>query len=162
MRLETILPLLLLTGIACSTQKISESVTDEKAIREILVQFELAFEKRDASLYAANFTKDAEWENAFGNREKGRENIKKRISGVYQMFQQANQKIKEIRIRFITSDVAVADVDREITGQVNEGNDKTLPKRNVRTTHVFKRTNNSTWKVIVFRVADLRNSQEVK
>ena len=158
-----LLPLSLLVIIAtsCHTQKITNSVNDEQAIREVLANFEKAFEKRNAKIYAANFTEDAEWENAFGNREKGRDNIEKRIGGVYQMFQQANQKIKETRIHFITSDVAVADVDREILGQVSEGGDRKLPPRNVRTTHVLKKENGK-WLVIVFRVADLRNPQEIK
>ena len=161
--LKSFLPLLMLAIIvtACRTQKITNSVDDEKAIREVLGQFELAFEKRDANIYAMNFSEDADWENAFGNREKGRENIKNRISGVYKMFQQANQIIKEIRIRFISSDVAVADVDREIAGQVNEGGDKKLPSRKVRTTHILRKENGK-WKVLVFRVADLRNPQEVR
>lgn len=161
--LKSFLPFLMLAIIAtaCRTQKITNSVDDEKAIREVLGQFELAFEKRDATIYAMNFREDADWENAFGNREKGRENIKNRISGVYKMFQQANQIIKEIRIRFITPNVAVADVDREIVGQVNEGGDKKLPLRKVRTTQVLRKEKGE-WKVVVFRVADLRNPEEVR
>ena len=158
-----VLPLLILAILAnaCSTQKITKPGNDEKAIREVLGQFELAFEKRDATIYAMNFSEDADWENAFGSREKGSENIKNRISGVYKMFQQANQIIKEIRIRFISSDVAVADVDREIAGQVSEGGDKKLPSRKVRTTHILRKEKGK-WKVVVFRVADLRNPQEVQ
>ncbi|HLG41327.1 MAG TPA: SgcJ/EcaC family oxidoreductase [Chitinophagaceae bacterium] len=158
-----LLPLLLpvIIATACRTQKITGSVNDEQAIREVLAKFEKAFEDRDAKIYAANFTRDAEWENAFGSREKGRENIENRLAGVYQMFQQANQKIKEIRIRFITPDVAVADVDREIVGQVNVSGEKVLPQRNVRTTHIFKKENGK-WLVMVFRIADLRNPQEVR
>ena len=162
--LKSFLPLLMLAIIvtACSTQKkITNPVNDEKAIRDVLGQFELAFEKRDANIYAMNFSEDADWENAFGSREKGSENIKNRISGVYKMFQQANQIIKEIRIRFISSDVAVADVDREIAGQVSEGGDKKLPSRKVRTTHILRKEKGK-WKVVVFRVADLRNPQEVQ
>ena len=52
--LKSFLPLLMLAIIvtACRTQKITNSVDDEKAIREVLGQFELAFEKRDANIYA--------------------------------------------------------------------------------------------------------------
>jgi len=134
---------------------------EEKAIRQVLAQFEQAFEKRDARIYAMNFAEDANWENAFGSREKGRANIEKRLRGVYQMFQGGNQTIKEIRIRFITHSVAVADIDREIAGQVSAERDRKLPPRRVRTTHVFKKEKGN-WQVVVFRVADLRNPQEVQ
>ena len=142
--------------------KVSASrAKEEEAIRQVLAQFEQAFEKRDARIYAMSFVEDADWENAFGSREKGRANIEKRLTGVYKMFQQARQQIVELRIRFITSDVAVADVDREIVGSVSAGGDKNLPARKVRTTHVFKRKK-GIWRVMVFRVADLRNPQEVQ
>ena len=55
----------------------------------------------------------------------------------------------------------MADVDRKIVGQVNVSGEKVLPQRNVRTTHVLKKENGK-WLVIVFRVADLRNPQEVR
>jgi uncharacterized protein (TIGR02246 family) len=161
MKPSNLLPLLVVTCLACSTQKTANSYNDEKAIREVLQEFQLAFERRDAKIYAANFSENADWENAFGSREKGRKKIEDRIRGVYEMFQQANQEIKEIRITFITSDVAVADVDREIVGQINQSGDKTLPPRTVRTTHVLKKAKGK-WLVEVFRVADLRNPQEVR
>lgn len=97
-----------------SAQTPTGTPEDEAAIRKILAQFEEAFEKRDPKLYASVFAEDADWENAFGGREHGRANIEERLTGVYQMFQQAQQTIKEIRICFVTPDVAVADVDREI------------------------------------------------
>ncbi|MGI8785128.1 MAG: YybH family protein [Acidobacteriota bacterium] len=163
MRPRKFLPLMmfLITTIPCSAQTVSGSAKDEAAIREVLTQFEQAFEKRDARIYAMNFAEDADWENAFGSREKGRVNIEKRLTGVYQMFQQANQTIKEIRIRFVTPGVAVADVDREIAGQVSAAGDRNLPPRRVRTTHVFRKEKGK-WQVVVFRVTDLRNPQEVQ
>ncbi len=142
--------------------KVSASrAKEEEAIRQVLAQFEQAFEKRDARIYAMSFVEDADWENAFGSREKGRANIEKRLAGVYKMFQQARQQIVELRICFITSDVAVADVDREIFGQVSAEGAKKLPPRRIRTTHVFKRRK-GIWRVMVFRVADLRDPQDVQ
>jgi uncharacterized protein (TIGR02246 family) len=142
--------------------KVSASrAKEEEAIRQVLAQFEQAFDKRDAKIYAKSFVEDADWENAFGSREKGRANIEKRLTGVYQMFQQAKQQIVELRIRFITSDVAVADVDREIVGSVSAGGDKNLPPRKVRTTHIFRKKK-GIWLVVVFRVSDLRNPQELQ
>lgn len=142
-------------------QGLSSSAKEEEAIRQVLAQFEEAFEKRDAAIYAKSFVEDADWENAFGSREKGHTNIEKRLTGVYTMFQQAKQQIVELRIRFITPNFAVADVDREIVRSVRAGGDKNLPPRKVRTTHVFKKEKGN-WQVVVFRVADLRNPQAVQ
>ena len=41
-----------------------DTVDDRTAILAILDVFEQAFEKRDAKLYASNFSEDAHWENA--------------------------------------------------------------------------------------------------
>ncbi|MCA1602299.1 MAG: SgcJ/EcaC family oxidoreductase [Acidobacteria bacterium] len=163
MRFRTFLPLvmLLIAAIPCGAQTARGSAKDEAAIRQVLAQFEQAFEKRDAKIYAANFAEDADWENAFGSREKGRANIEQRLAGVYKMFQQANQTIKETRISFVTPNVAVADVDREIVGQVSDAGDRKLPPRRVRTTHVFRKDKRK-WQVVIFRVTDLRNHQEVR
>jgi len=164
MRTERLLAaatLLLVFTCPCIAQPELSSAEDEATIRKILARFEEAFEKRDAKIYASNFAEDGDWENAFGGREHGRANIERRLAGVYQMFQQAKQEVKEIRIRFVTPDVAVGDVDREITGQVSERGERTLPPRKVRTTHVLKKENGQWW-VVVFRVADLRNPREVQ
>ena len=142
-------------------QELNSRAKDEEAIRQVLARFEEAFEKRDARIYALQFVEDADWENAFGSREKGRANIEKRLAGVYKMFQQAKQQIVELRVRFITSDVAVADVDREIFGQMSADGVRKLPPRKVRTTHIFKKKK-GIWRVVVFRVADLRNPQDVQ
>ena len=163
MQIRTFLALAVFLGaiaIPCSPQTAKSSGEDEAPIRAVLARLEQAFEERDAKLYASNFAEDADWENAFGGREKSRANIEKRLAGVYQMFQRANQTIKEIRIRFITPDVAEADVDREIVGQTSESG-KPLPPRKVRTTQVLKKENGK-WRVVVFRVADLRNPREVQ
>ena len=104
MQLRKLLPLATILAavvIFCRAQTPIGSAEDEAAIREILARFEQAFEKRDASLYAMSFVEDADWENAFGGREKGRANIEKRLRGVYQMFQQSKQTIREVRICFI-------------------------------------------------------------
>ncbi len=105
-------------------------------------------------MYASQFSDSADWENSFGGRLVGREKIEERIAGVYSLFQQADFKPAKIRIKFITPIIAVADVDRLITGQKNEKGD-TLPDRKVRETKVLKKEDGQ-WKVFLLRAADLR------
>lgn len=133
---------------------------EEMAIRRILDDLSRAFEARDAELYARHFAEDADWENAFGGRARGRSEIQTFISRVYPLFARSAQTLLETRVRFVTPDVAVADVDREITGQVSTRG-VPLPPRRVRTTHVLRREEGE-WRIDVFRVADLRDASEMR
>lgn len=137
-------------------QKLNSRAKEEEAIRQVLARFEEAFEKRDARICALEFVDDADWENAFGSRETGRGNIEKRLASVYKLAPQARQQIVELRIRFLTSDVAVADVDIEIFDHIRAEYAKKDPPKKSRTTHVLRRKKGN-WRVVVVRVADLRN-----
>ena len=140
--------------------QMSARAKEEEAIRQVLARFEVAFEKRDARICTANFVDDADWEDGFGIRAQGRSNIEKSLAGVYQIPAQGHRQITELRIRFITSDVAVADVNAEILGRISAtGRRNPLPVK-FRTTHVFKK-NNGNWRVVIFRSADLRDPRDI-
>lgn len=128
---------------------------EEANILSILDRFEEAFAKRDAAMYASNFAVDAVWENAFGGREIGRDNIERRLAGVYQMFQQADQTIVDRRVHFISDDIAVAVLTKDIVGQRSAGTGTKLPTRRVRNTSVLRREPGG-WKVVYFEAADIR------
>lgn len=159
LRLTAVAPLVLLLALGLAgAQRPAPSSEGEAPIREVLDRFEEAFERRDAKLYASSFTLDADWESSFGSREQGRADIEKRLAGVYTMFQQADQTIEDVRIRFITPDVAVAETVRTIAGQTGSW-DQPLPARRVRTTAVLRK-DDGTWLVDFFRAADLRVWEE--
>ena len=127
---------------------------DESAIRAVLEDSWRAFEERDAELYVKNFLEDADWENSFGGRARGRARIEAFIRRVYPLFADARQTLTDVRINFVTSDVAVVDVERELIGQVTERGEP-VPARRVRTTQVL-RNEEGVWRVVVHRAADLR------
>lgn len=132
----------------------------EESIRQVLARFELAFAKQDAAICTSSFVDDAEWENDYGSREKGRAIIEKRLSEIYSVVRQPKQLIVELRIRFITDDVAVADVDREILEHPDPEDDVRHPVRKIRTTHIFRREKGS-WRVVIVRIAELRTLAEL-
>lgn len=137
----------------------SAAAADEDAIRAVLARFEQAFAQRSGELYAVSFTEDADWENAFGGREKGREAIERRLTGVYTMYLEAEREDQDPRIVFITDRVAVADRVSVYRGQVGtEG--QPLPPRRVRNTYVLRKID-GTWQVALYRGADLRESVDV-
>lgn len=109
--------------------------------------------------HSSSFTEDADWENAFGSREKGRNAIERRLTGVYTMYQEAGREDQEPRIAFITDDVAVADRVSVYHGQVGT-RDQPLPPRRVRNTYVLHKVGGA-WHVALYRGADLRGSADV-
>lgn len=134
-------------------------MTDEEAaIHRILDRFKEAFERRDAEIYAANFSEDADWENAFGGRARGRAQIREFIANVYPLFRDSTQRVVDVRINRVAPDVFVVDVVRELTGIVNASG-KPVPDRRVRTTQVL-RAEQGEWEVVLFRAADLRRHLE--
>lgn len=155
LRSTFVLGVVLLTAcVSLATGRKSE----ERSIQAVLDRFEEAFNKRDASLYASNFVDDADWENAFGGRETGRANIEKRLTGVYRMFEQADQTILDRRVMFITNEAAVAVLTKDIKGQRSEATGTELPARRVRNTSVLRKEG-AQWKVVYFEAADLRTDR---
>lgn len=131
---------------------------DETEILKILGQFVEAFDKRDAELYAASFSKDADWENAFGGRARGRAEIRDFVRRVYPLFRSSSQMLIDTRINMVAPGVAVADIVRELTDIVNEGG-VPVPDRRVRTTFVLRKETER-WQVVLFRAGDLRHRLE--
>ncbi len=140
--------------------KLSDRLRHEEAIRQVLARFERAFEERDAKICAGEFVDDAEWENDYGSREKGRANIQRRLADIYSVVRYPKQQIIEWRIRFITDDVAVADLDREILEQLDPEESVRYAARKIRTTHILKRDDGK-WQVVILRVAELRAPREI-
>lgn len=140
------------------SERIGQMSWNEAAIRAVLEDFWRAFEERDAELYAKNFSDDADWENSFGGRARGDAEIEGFIRRVYPLFAEARQKLTDVRINFVTSDVAVVDVERELAGQVSERGEP-VPPRRVRTTQVLRRDEGE-WRVVVHRAADLRKHRK--
>ena len=127
------------------------SDADRAAITEML-------HRDSAKDEAENAAADLDWENAFGIRYR---NLAKRdkFYGQFvkpQMADLSDDKTLEVKVRFLTVDLAVADEYWHIAGQVYGGETKPGADRWGRTTSVFKKVN-GTWMLILSRVADLRD-----
>lgn len=99
---------------------------------------------------------DADWENAFGARRTGRDEIDAFLAEhVRPTMRDAERTVLEHRIRFITDDLAVADQYWRLTAQ--RGPDgQPRPERNGRTTFVLQRGSGA-WSIVLQRIADLRS-----
>ncbi len=125
------------------------SKADEDAIRAILASSPID----EPTLHVAP---DLDWENAFGVRYT---DLAKRDL-FYKKYVTPNQKDApfeklEIKIRFVTGDVAIANEYWHMPGQLDPKTAKTGPDRWGRTTYVFTKRGEA-WSEVLERVADLR------
>lgn len=88
---------------------------DEVAIRKIIDEDVAAWNAGDGTAYAAHFAEEGSFTNLFGMVMYGRADFAKRhahILGSFYLHTTKKEMVK--RIRFITPDVAIVDIDNEI------------------------------------------------
>ena len=132
-----------------SSSFVSGSAADETAIRAIVKN--QAANKPDPHLAA-----DLDWENAFGIRYSDLKKMKKFYGEEVTPLQQDDTDTTlEVKVKYITPEIAVADEYWHIVGQLDYKTDKPGPDRWGRTTYILKKEN-GTWTEVMERVADLR------
>jgi uncharacterized protein (TIGR02246 family) len=94
---------------------------DEKALRELHRKFLAAYNKGDARAVAAVYPPDADFVGIKGDTSHGRPEIKKRFASFFPQNRGAKLKSPFGSLRFITSDVAIADRSEELTPAVKGG-----------------------------------------
>lgn len=127
---------------------------DEAAIRKVVDEFNDAWNARSASRYAAVFAEDADWENAFGGRRKGRKEIQEFIGVLVSQFSSAEETITDTRVWCMSPKLALIDVYQTVSGQKLPGGG-IVPTRRIRMTQLYEK-NGGKWQIKVHRVADLR------
>jgi uncharacterized protein (TIGR02246 family) len=95
----------------------ADSATDEKAIRQVVEDYETLWNKHDMSTFGNLFTDDAEWVNVVGHIWRGKAVIKKAHQVVHETnFKNRNMKLDDMTVRFIRPDVAVSIVKWTLDG----------------------------------------------
>jgi uncharacterized protein (TIGR02246 family) len=90
---------------------------DEKQIKQVLTGFVDAWNQHDAKAFSMLFAEDADFTNVRGMSAHGRMEVEKVHAPRFATnFKASNQKITEIKIRFITPGVAAVDARWEMTG----------------------------------------------
>jgi len=103
----------------------ASAVPDESAVLALVDHWREAWDNFDASVLANDYADDAEWQNAFGVRQKGRDNI---LAFVSQVLKRPQVHTRHTdwglpRARFLRPDVAVATRDYVTTGQKSVAGD---------------------------------------
>jgi hypothetical protein len=120
---------------------------DEAAIRQF-------FENR-AEIFK-HYSQSVDWENAFGRRKKGFIELQQFLNErVNPTLGKAERTTPEIKVTFITPDVAMVDEYWRLAGQTDGPGGATLPERNGRTTYILQKESGK-WLVAIQRIADLR------
>ena len=106
----------LLTILTLSSLAASASVaTDEAEIRGIISDQVAAWNAGDGGRYATRLAPDASFTNIFGTVMYGAPAFAKRNNEILSTFYKGTSKVHLVRrIRFITPDVAIVDIDNEV------------------------------------------------
>ena len=91
--------------------------TSEAAIRKIIADQEVAWNAGDATGYSKDVSPDISFTNIFGTVLYGRSAFETRHREILSTFYRGTTKKQTIRrIRFVTAEVAIVDIDNEVRG----------------------------------------------
>jgi uncharacterized protein (TIGR02246 family) len=127
---------------------------DEKAIKQVLIDFVEAWNRHDAKAFSMVFAEDADLTNVRGMSAHGRTEVEKMHAPRFATkFKDSNQKIIETKIRFITPDVAAVDARWEMTG-AKDPDGQEIPLRKGLLNFVMTRSGGQ-WLITVMHNMDL-------
>lgn len=154
----SVVAMLLFSGGSAHAQSSSCSASDEAGVRQLVKDFDAAATTHDPAKYAAMFAEDADWENAFGDRRKGRNEIRDGMGSVMKTFSTAQEKITDVKVHCLAPQLALVDIYQTITGQKTPKGVE-VPTRHIRMTQLHEKRDGS-WVIRVHRVADLRGQNK--
>lgn len=115
--MKRVLWLVMLVATLASAASVGAGPQDEAAIRKIIESQVVAWNAGDGRAYSVHFAKDGGFANIFGMVMYGHEAFEKRHSEIFATFFKGTTKLESIRrVRFVTPDVAIVDVDTEVRG----------------------------------------------
>jgi uncharacterized protein (TIGR02246 family) len=131
----------------------------ETAIREIVAAQASAWDAGDGKGYSAHVTADVSFTNLFGMVIYGRDAFERRHSEILATFYKGTTKSHVVRkIRFVTPDVAIVDIDNEVRGVRSLPQGLAVPKDGILRTQlmqVFVRRDNR-WQVEAYHNVDVK------
>ena len=136
-----------LTVVGVSPMTLAQSSADERAVAQVIADREVAWNAGDADGYRRLLTPDADLSSSSGQIAHGRDAvIKLYLTQRAGVFAGATTSMKVVQTRLIKPDVAIVDVDRELT---NLTAGQATPK--ARTTFVLVKESDGGWLVTAQR-----------
>jgi uncharacterized protein (TIGR02246 family) len=94
-----------------------ENETDGQAIQVVVAQFLDAWNQHDAHAFAALFSEDADFTNVRGTHAHGRKAVEEFHAPMFATIFKASHQTGQLRsVRFLKPDIAIADIEWEMTG----------------------------------------------
>ena len=107
----------LLTAMSLMSSALAHDAKSEAAIRAIVAEQVVAWNAGDSTRYAHGLAPDASFTNLFGMVMYGKPAFAQRHNEILSTFYRGTSKKHVIRrIRFVTPDVAIVDIDNEVHG----------------------------------------------
>lgn len=117
MNAGTALPILVAAAVLGSAPIRADQVQDEREIRNIQAGQAEAWNRHDATAYAALFAETADVVNVVGWRWKGRAELTQKLKAAFAtMFRESTLTITAVTVRFLTPEIAVAHVTWSMVG----------------------------------------------
>ena len=141
--------LVMAMAISQSAPSTPVSDTPEASIRAIVASQAKAWNAGDARIYASQVSQEVSFTNLFGMVMYGREAFERRHAEILATFYKGTIKSHVVRrIRFVTPDVAIVDIDNEVRGVKSLPGGLAVPKDGILKTQlmeVFVRRDGRWW-----------------
>lgn len=125
------------------------TAADEVAIRKIIQEEVAAWNSGDATAYSGHFAPEGTFTNIYGMVFNGHNAFEKRHWETFRTFFKGSTRVEMVRrIRFVTREVAIVDVDTEVRGVANMPPGVTVGRNGVlrtRLLQVFVKRNREWW-----------------
>jgi uncharacterized protein (TIGR02246 family) len=137
----------------------ADARADEAAIRAIVAEQASAWTAGDARGYASHLAPEASFTNLFGMVMYGAPAFEKRHAEILSSFYKGTSKYHAVRrIRFVTPDVAIVDIDNEVRGVTAMPAGIVVPKDGIVKTQlmeIFVRRGNA-WLIEAYHNVDVK------
>ena len=108
---------LFVTALLLTGMPLAQTPKDDQAVRHLVADFVDAWNQHDAHAFAENFTEDADFTNVRGDSAHGRKAVEDFHAPMFATrFKNSHQTADDIKIRFLTADIASVDIRWEMTG----------------------------------------------
>jgi uncharacterized protein (TIGR02246 family) len=133
---------------------------DEAALRQLVAAQAEAWNRQDATAWSKDFAADADFTNVVGTVLSGQAEIEKRHAAIFaSIFKGSRTKVTIRRLVFLGPEVAVVDMDHEVTGYAGlpPGVQKTDESGALRTRmkYVMRKTEGK-WRIVSAHNTDIK------
>jgi len=130
------------------------SRSPEGAVNAVIDSLVAAWNVHDARAFAGAFAEDADFTNVFGMPAKGRREIERFHTPIFQtMFKKSRLAATETRVRFLSDAIAAADMRWEMTGACDPSGNEWPLRRGLMNMVLMR--DDGAWSIAVMHNMDL-------